>query len=90
MSGNLDNYAEGAQWGYSLAWIEAKRIANSLGADGVIKACSLDRTIGVQPRADGPRSLYCFDCGEWVSNTANYEMQREHIFAHSHVCVEEG
>ena len=41
---------------------------------------------GVHRRSGGPRSLYCYDCGEWVANTANYEMQREGCFAHSHIC----
>jgi len=41
---------------------------------------------GVQPREGGPRSLYCYDCGEWVPNTANHEMAREGYFAHSHSC----
>ena len=84
----LDDYAKGAQFGYSLAWVEAKHIADRLGAEGVIKACSPERRIGVQPRKDGPCSLFCFDCGEWVANTANYEMQREGMFSHSHFCAD--
>ena len=41
---------------------------------------------GVQPREGGRYSLYCYDCGEWVPNTANHEMAREGYFAHSHRC----
>jgi len=41
---------------------------------------------GVQPREGGPYSLYCYDCGEWVPNTANHEMAKEGCFSHSHWC----
>lgn len=41
---------------------------------------------GVQPREGGPYSLYCYDCGEWVPNTANHEMTKEGCFSHSHWC----
>lgn len=30
--------------------------------------------------------LFCFDCGEFIPNTANHEMKREGYFAHSHSC----
>ena len=30
--------------------------------------------------------LFCFDCGKFISNTANHEMQKEGMFAHSHSC----
>jgi hypothetical protein len=30
--------------------------------------------------------LFCFDCGEFISNTANFEMKKEGVFAHSHSC----
>ena len=41
---------------------------------------------GVQPREGGPYSLYCYDCEEWVPNTANTEMRDGGGFAHSHYC----
>lgn len=40
----------------------------------------------VKPREGGPYSLYCYDCGEWVPNTANAEMGKEGCYAHSHWC----
>lgn len=82
----LDEYAKGAQFGWTLAWSWASHIANRSGAEGVVKACRPDNTIGVQPRADGPFSLYCFDCGEWTPDTANHEMRKEGMFAASHCC----
>lgn len=82
----IDEYAEGVQFGYGLAWLEAKHTADRLGTKGVIEACNPERRIGVQPRKGGGYSLYCFDCGTWVPNTANYEMKREGAFAHSHAC----
>ena len=84
--GTVDDFGAGAQFGYSLAWVEAQQIANARGAEGVIAACILKRKIGVQPRKGGSYSLYCFDCGEWVANTANYEMQQEGVFSDSHAC----
>jgi len=30
--------------------------------------------------------LFCFDCGEFISNTANHEMTREGYIAYSHSC----
>ena len=91
---DLDEYAKGTRFGYLLAWGEARRIADQLGGKGVLDSASkrLDVEpifIGVHPRDGGPRSLYCFDCGEWVPNTANTEMLKEGMFAHSHVCVSE-
>jgi hypothetical protein len=86
---SLDEFAKGARWGYSLAWAEAASVANRRGAEGVIADCPHAR-IRVQPREGGRYSLYCFECGEWVPNTANYEMQREGCFAHSHSCEEAG
>ena len=45
----------------------------------------------VRPREGGPYSLFCYDCGRWIPNTANHEMAREGVYAHSHFCtVEEG
>ncbi len=91
----LDEYTEGARYGYCLAWMEARELANSLGAEGVIGAADQanartpDRTIGVELREGGQYSLYCYDCGEWVPNTANAEMLKEGAFAHSHFCKEE-
>ncbi len=90
---NLDEYAKGARFGYLLAWGEAKRIANQLGGAGVLDSASkrLEITpiyIGVYPRDNGPYTLYCFDCGKWVPNTANTEMQKEGMFAHSHACTQ--
>lgn len=31
-------------------------------------------------------NLYCLDCGEKVSNEANYEMRKEGWISHSHIC----
>lgn len=36
----------------------------------------------------GPFSLYCTSCHRWIPNTANAEMKKEGIFAHSHFCVD--
>lgn len=40
----------------------------------------------VRPRKGGPYSLFCYDCGEWVPNTANSEMAKEECYSHSHRC----
>ena len=40
----------------------------------------------VRPRKGGPYSLYCYDCGVWIPNTANSEMRKEGCFSYSHVC----
>ena len=40
----------------------------------------------VRPRKGGQYSLYCYDCGEWVPNTANAEMSKEGCYSHSHWC----
>ena len=40
----------------------------------------------VKPRPNGPYSLYCFSCNQWVPNTANSEMKKEGCFSHSHSC----
>ena len=40
----------------------------------------------VKPRKGGQYSLYCYDCGEWVPNTANAEMSKEGCYSHSHWC----
>ena len=32
--------------------------------------------------------LFCFDCGEFISNTANHEMEREGYVSYSHSCPE--
>jgi len=40
-------------------------------------------TFVVPTKKDG---LFCFDCGEFISNTANHEMKREGVFAYSHSC----
>ncbi len=45
-----------------------------------------DSRVGVHPRKGGTQSLYCYDCGEWVYNTADFEMSRGG-FAHSHSCT---
>lgn len=41
----------------------------------------------VRPREGGRYSLYCYDCNRWIPNTANHEMHKEGVYAHSHVCV---
>ena len=38
-------------------------------------------------KSGGPYSLYCRSCKRWVPNTANEEMKKEGVFAHSHFCV---
>lgn len=38
-------------------------------------------------KSGGPYSLYCRSCKRWVPNTANAEMKKEGVFAHSHFCV---
>ena len=40
----------------------------------------------VKPRAGGPYSLFCSDCGCWVPNLANYEMLKEGYYTHHHTC----
>ena len=40
----------------------------------------------VIPKPGGPYSLYCTSCHRWIPNTANYEMKKEGVFAHSHFC----
>ena len=40
----------------------------------------------VKPKAGGPYSLFCSDCGCWVPNTANHEMKKEGAYAHNHTC----
>jgi len=40
----------------------------------------------VRLRDGGPYSLYCYDCGRWIPNTANAEMQKEGAYAHGHYC----
>ena len=91
----LDEYAKGAKYGYILAWYEAIKIADRLGVIGIDDALkrreklNFAYCLSVRPRNDGPYNLYCFDCGEWVPNTANTEMLKEGMFAHSHVCVSE-
>ena len=40
----------------------------------------------VIPKNGGPWSLFCTDCGTWTPNTANYEMKKEGVYAHSHRC----
>ena len=44
----------------------------------------------VRPRKGGPYSLYCYDCGRWIPNTANHEMDKEGYFAHRHYCLPDG
>lgn len=34
----------------------------------------------------GPWSLYCTECHMWFPNTANHEMKKEGVIAHSHCC----
>lgn len=34
----------------------------------------------------GPYSLYCTKCKTWFPNTANFEMRKEGVIAHSHLC----
>ena len=36
----------------------------------------------------GPYSLFCTSCKRWIPNTANYEMKKEGVIAHSHFCVD--
>jgi hypothetical protein len=43
----------------------------------------------VRPREGGRYSLFCYTCRRWIPNTANHEMQKEGVFAHSHFCYEE-
>ena len=43
----------------------------------------------VRPRKGGPYSLFCYTCRRWIPNTANSEMLKEGVFAHSHRCVKE-
>jgi hypothetical protein len=43
-------------------------------------------TDNVKPREGGKYSLYCYDCDTWVPNTANHEMRKEGVIAHSHIC----
>ena len=38
------------------------------------------------PKPGGPFSLYCESCKCWVPNTANAEMRKEGLYAHSHWC----
>ncbi len=40
----------------------------------------------VHPKPGGPYSLYCERCHCWIPNTANYEMMKEGVYAHSHCC----
>ena len=40
----------------------------------------------VFPSKLGSYSLYCYACGESVPNTANHEMAKEGVYAHSHHC----
>ena len=40
----------------------------------------------VAPKPGGPFSLYCESCKCWVPNTANAEMRKEGLYAHSHWC----
>lgn len=40
----------------------------------------------VVEKKGGPFSLFCTDCNCWVPNTANAEMAKEGVFAHSHHC----
>lgn len=40
----------------------------------------------VAPKPGGPYSLYCKSCKCWVPNTANAEMRKEGLYAHSHWC----
>lgn len=40
----------------------------------------------VAPKPGGPYSLYCKSCKCWVPNTANVEMRKEGLYAHSHWC----
>lgn len=41
----------------------------------------------VRPRPGGRYSLFCYDCQRWIPNTANDEMRKEGVYAHSHICV---
>ena len=89
-STEVDEFAQGAKYGYRLGWVEAMQIAQRQGAEGVVTSCralgKVNFFMGVHPREGGPYSLYCFECGKWVGNTANYESQREGCFSHSHSC----
>lgn len=40
----------------------------------------------VRPREGGPYSLFCYDCGRWIPNTASHEMKKDGIYSHSHAC----
>lgn len=43
----------------------------------------------VQLREGGQYSLFCYNCRRWIPNTANHEMNREGLYAHSHFCYTE-
>lgn len=40
-------------------------------------------------RKGGPYPLFCCTCKRWIPNTANHEMQKEGVYAHSHICYKE-
>ncbi len=82
----MDEFTAGARFGYGTAWSEAAAEADRGGTGAILRDIQ-NRRLGVHRRRDGPKTLYCFDCCEWVSNTANYEMGREGVIAHSHVCA---
>ena len=42
------------------------------------------KLMDVRDRPDG--TLYCAECGQEVSNTANHEMRKEGVFSHDHWC----
>jgi len=72
-----------------LAWL----LQGTRGADVARIRAALEKALveprpllGVHPYPGGPKSLRCFDCGEWVTNTANAEMMKEGFIGHSHVC----
>ena len=40
----------------------------------------------VKPKEGGPLPLYCNQCRCWVPDTANSEMKKDGLYAHSHLC----